>query len=112
MDNELSNLFQFVVGFEEVGMRKQKPDPDGLLLCLEKLTGLASGYVFYIGDHETDVKCAANANRALREKKLDVKIITIGALYGSGKNRNNSWEPDYHANQTEEITDIIKHFQI
>ena len=111
-ENKISDMFQFVVGYEEVDMRKQKPDPDGLLLCLEKLTGLASGYVFYIGDHETDVKCAANANRALREKKLDVKIITIGALYGSGKNGNNSWEPDYHANQTEEITDIIKHFQI
>jgi len=111
-ENKISDMFQFVVGYEEVDMRKQKPDPDGLLLCLEKLTGLASGYVFYIGDHETDVKCAANANRALREKKLDVKIITIGALYGSGENGNPSWEPDYHANQTEEITDIIKHFQI
>ncbi len=112
IDNELSDLFQFVVGYEEVDMRKQKPEPDGLLLCLEKLTGLASGYVFYIGDHETDVKCAANANRMLREQKPEVKIITIGALYGSEKSGDNSLEPDYRANQTEEIIDIIKHFQI
>ena len=111
-ENKISDMFQFVVGYEEVDMRKQKPDPDGLLLCLEKLTGFASGYVFYIGDHETDVKCAANANRVLREHKPVVKIITIGALYGSQKSGNNSLEPDYRANQTEEITDIIKHFQI
>jgi len=82
-ENNISDLFQFVVGYEEVDMRKQKPEPDGLLLCLEKLTGLASGYVFYIGDHETDVQCAANANRVLDEQKLDVRIITIGALYGA-----------------------------
>jgi len=111
-ENKISDLFQFVVGYEEVDMRKQKPEPDGLLLCLEKLTGLASGYVFYIGDHETDVKCAANANRMLREQKPEVKIITIGALYGSEKSGNNGLEPDYRANQTEEITDIIKRFQI
>lgn len=111
-ENKISDLFQFVVGYEEVDMRKQKPEPDGLLLCLEKLTGLASGYVFYIGDHETDVKCAANANRVLREQKPEVKILTIGAFYGSGKSGNNSWEPDYRANQTEEIIDIIKLFQI
>ena len=109
-ENKISDMFQFVVGYEEVDMRKQKPDPDGLLLCLEKLTGLASGYVFYIGDHETDVKCAANVNRVFREKKIDVKIITIGASYGFDKNLNNNWKPDYLANQTEEITDIIKHF--
>ena len=111
-ENNVSDLFQFIVGYEEVDLRKQKPEPDGLLLCLEKLTGLASGNVFYIGDHETDVKCAANANRALREQKPDVKIITIGALYGSAESGNNSWEPDYRANRTEKITDIIKQFQI
>jgi phosphoglycolate phosphatase-like HAD superfamily hydrolase len=111
-ENKISDLFQFVVGYEEVDMRKQKPEPDGLLLCLEKLTGLASGYVFYIGDHETDVKCAANANRVLRDRKPEVKIITIAALYGSEKSGNNSLEGDYCANQAEEITDIIKHFQI
>jgi len=111
-ENNVSDLFQFIVGYEEVDLRKQKPEPDGLLLCLEKLTGLASGNVFYIGDHETDVKCAANANRALREQKPDVKIITIGALYGSAESGNNSWEPDYRANRTEEITEVIKQFQI
>jgi len=111
-NNKISDLFQFVVGYGEVDMRKQKPEPDGLLLCLKKLMGLASGYVFYIGDHETDVKCAANANRVLREQKPEVKILTIGAFYGSGKSGNNSLEPDYRANQTEEITDIIKRFQI
>ncbi len=109
-DNKLSDLFQFIVGYEEVDMQRQKPEPDGLLMCIEKLTGLAPGYVFYIGDHETDVKCAANANKRLREQKLDVTILTIGASYSAEKmGNNNSWKPDYVASRTEDIVDIVKY---
>ena len=108
-ENKISDLFQFVVGYEEVDMRKQKPEPDGLLLCLEKLTGLASGYVFYIGDHETDVKCAATANNLLRKKGVNLWLLTIGAFYGSDHD-DSGWKtkPDYKANQTQDIVEIIQ----
>ncbi len=109
VENKISDLFQFVVGYGEVDMRKQKPEPDGLLMCLEKLTGLASGYVFYIGDHETDVKCAANANNLLRKKGVNLWVLTIGALYGSDHD-DSGWKtkPDYIANQTLDIVEIIQ----
>ncbi len=90
-------------------MRKQKPEPDGLLLCLEKLTGLASGHVFYIGDHETDVQCAAKANNLLRKKGVNLWVLTIAAFYGSDHD-DSGWKtkPDYKANQTQDIVEIIQ----
>ncbi len=60
-------FFKHIVGYEEVDLKKQKPAPDGLLSCMEKLSALDSGYVCYIGDHETDTLCVRAANRVLQE---------------------------------------------
>ena len=109
--NDLSDLFQFIVGYAEVDMQKQKPEPDGLLMCVEKLTALTSGIVFYIGDHETDVRCAANANNILNQNHVGVKIITIAVTYGANDNgRHWNVNPDYVAARPKEIIDIIQNF--
>lgn len=88
-DNQLQEYFGCIIGYEEVHLDRQKPEPDGLLLCIEKLTNTNSGLVIYIGDHETDMQCAHKANQQLRDKASDFVIITIGAFYGYHGNSTN-----------------------
>ena len=109
-------FFNYIVGYEEVDLKKQKPAPDGLLSCLEKLSALESGHVCYIGDHETDVLCVRAANRFLQEENIKIKIFSIGACYDPGTNTA-AWNvrPDFEAHRVEDILDIvdkIKSFQL
>jgi HAD superfamily hydrolase (TIGR01549 family) len=106
--NRLLSFFKTIVGYEEVDLKKQKPEPDGLLSCIEKLSSFESGFVCYIGDHETDVQCAHRANRVLKENDVDVRIISIGACYDSGTDVS-TWNvrPDYAAQKVREILDIV-----
>ena len=111
-DNNLLQYFGSIVGYEEVDLRKQKPEPDGLLMCVEKLTELTPGLVFYIGDHETDVKCVTNANDVLKKNESNVKIISIGALYCSDDEASDwSVKPDYEAKRAGDIIDMMSTFQ-
>jgi len=106
---KLLNYFGCIIRYEEVSLKKQKPAPDGLLLCIEKLTELTSGYIVYIGDHETDVQCAINANQQLTVNGSKLKVVTIGAFYCTGTNDSN-WpsKPDYKTNNTKDIIKIIQ----
>ena len=109
--NDLLRPFRSIIGYEEVSLRKQKPEPDGLLNCIEKLTEYRSGDVIYIGDHESDVQCVLNANRELQRNHIDVAVISIGALYGSG-NLVSDWsvKPDHKAESVQDIIDIVQIF--
>ena len=108
-DNQLGEYFSCIIGYEEVPLDKQKPAPDGLLLCIENLTKTNSGLVIYIGDHETDMQCAHNANQQLINSASDVVIITIGALYGfNSKKINWNIQPNYEANKPGNILEIIQ----
>jgi HAD superfamily hydrolase (TIGR01549 family) len=111
-ENNLLQFFRLIVGYEEVNLRRQKPEPDGLLMCIEKLTQMSPGYVFYIGDHETDVKCARNANSVLKRNESSVKVISIGALYCSDADASH-WDikPDYEAKSAKNVLDIVSTFQ-
>lgn len=103
-------FFDYIVGYEEVDLDKQKPEPDGLLYCIRKLSALESGYVCYIGDHETDVQCVCAANRALRKDDVDVRIVSIGACYDS-ETDTSTWRirPDFEVNRVEDILKIVEH---
>ena len=106
--NHLLPYFKHIVGYEEVDFQKQKPEPDGLLSCIEKLSSSDSGLVCYIGDHETDAQCAHRANHVLKENKVNVRIISIGAFYDSGPDTSTwSIRPDYEAHKVEDILEII-----
>ena len=109
--NNLLSFFGYIVGYEEVDLKRQKPEPDGLLRCIDKLSKLKSGYVFYIGDHETDVQCAVRAKRTLEENKTDIEVISIGAFYNNSM-ETSTWKirPDYQAHKVENIFDIIYSF--
>jgi len=107
---QLLPFFKYIVGYEEVDLKKQKPEPDGLLNCMEKLSAIASGYVCYIGDHETDAICVRAANRVLQEENVNVKIFSIGACYDSGMDTA-TWDarPDFEAQKVEDILKIVEH---
>jgi HAD superfamily hydrolase (TIGR01549 family) len=107
-EKHLISYFNAVIGYEEVELSRQKPHPDGLLICIEKLTDSKPGVVIYIGDHETDVRCAINANNILSHNKKDIKIITIGAFYGF-KVDTSGWSvlPDYQIQRAGDIVDVI-----
>lgn len=106
----LLSVFKHIIGYEEVDLDRQKPSPDGLLSCMDKLSARGAGCVCYIGDHETDVLCARAANRALQEKNDDIKIFSIGACYDSGPDTS-AWhtKPDFEARRVEDILKIIDH---
>jgi len=111
IENNLLTYFDEIIGYEQVDLKRQKPYPDGLLMCLERLTNSRSGYVLYIGDHETDVKCALNANNILSKNKAGIKIISVGAFYGF-KVDASKWSdlPDYQIQNAVDIKNIVNNF--
>jgi phosphoglycolate phosphatase len=54
----LTDRFEVVIGGEDV--RAMKPDPQGLLLALDKL-GCRPGEALYVGDHPVDAEAAQQA---------------------------------------------------
>ena len=105
----LLHHFEHIVGYEEVGMQRQKPAPDGLLMCIERLTNSAAGTVLYVGDHETDVRCARNADRVLRERQIPQHMVTVGAFFDRAEN-DPSWSvlPDHRAFSPEDVLSIVE----
>lgn len=110
-NNNLLSYFDEIIGYEQVDLKRQKPYPDGLIMCVEKLMNSESGYVLYIGDHETDVRCTLNANNILSENKTDIKIISIGAFYGLNVD-SSDWSvlPDYQVQNAADIKSIVNNF--
>ncbi len=105
----LLQFFNYIVGYEEVDLKKQKPAPDGLLRCMQKLSALEAGCVCYIGDHETDVQCVRAANRVLQKENINVKIYSIGACYDSDTDTS-TWNirPDFEAREVEDVLEIVE----
>lgn len=108
---QLLPYFSCIVGYEEVAFDKQKPAPDGLLVCMERLCNeqhKQTGIVCYIGDHEVDAACAFAANQSLQQQGSDLRVISIAAFYGC-QGDHTSWpvKPDYTVMTPQEIPDII-----
>ena len=108
----LLHLFSSIIGYEEVDLRLQKPDPTGLLMCIEKLTRWEQGTVLYVGDHETDMECAFNTNRVLKQRGLGIHLLSIGASY-SLDDGSPGWKtkPDYEAKLVGDLTKIVQSLQ-
>jgi HAD superfamily hydrolase (TIGR01549 family) len=107
--NDLRHYFSFIVGYEEVDLRRQKPAPDGLLQCIDGMMQVPAGRVLYIGDHETDAVCARNANELLRRTSAHIHIASVGALYSSGDSVSNwSIKPDYEARTVQDIVSLVE----
>jgi HAD superfamily hydrolase (TIGR01549 family) len=107
-EKNLISYFNTIIGYEEVDLIRQKPHPDGLLMCIEKLTDSKPGVIIYIGDHETDVRCAINAKNILTENNTDLRIVSVGAFYGFEVDTKD-WGvlPDYQIQSAGDIIDVI-----
>lgn len=108
-ENEIESFFNLIIGFEEVDIREQKPDPTGFLNCIEDLS-LTDGYdIYYIGDHETDVIFARNTSGVLKSIHATSTIKSIGVFYGNDQSVFD-WKnkPDYAANSPKDIIQIIE----
>ena len=105
----LTDYFGCIIGFEEVALQRQKPAPDGLLQCIAHLTGGTSGNVVYIGDHETDVRCARNAQTALQQQGAALQVLSIGVGYGVGTAPAQwQWPPDYTAMTPQDLIPLVE----
>lgn len=105
----IRHYFKSIIGYEEVEIRRQKPEPDGILRCIEDITRADAGSVLYIGDHETDAVSAHKANLVLQNNKKKLRIRSIGAMYSnSGENTRWQHRPDYEAQGVQTILAIVE----
>ena len=108
-ENNLQKYFKFIIGYEEVNIRNQKPDPAGLIKSMGKFEQPISGIFIYIGDHESDVTFAGNANSYLKANNFDAKVISVAAHYHP-KAEQHTWKhsPDFHAHTVSELRNVLR----
>jgi HAD superfamily hydrolase (TIGR01549 family) len=108
-ENKITEYFDRIVGFEEVGIREQKPDPSGFLKCIKELSLTNNVTIYYIGDHETDVVFAKNTFEILKANNSTSTIISIGVFYGNDQSVSD-WKvkPDFVALSPVDLLDIIR----
>jgi HAD superfamily hydrolase (TIGR01549 family) len=105
---DLARHFRHIVGYHDVHIKRQKPEPDGLLACLEQLTGFAPGQALYVGDHETDARCARNAGAALKARGIAVDVLSVAACFADHlDHRDWAVQPDYAARHPRDLLDIV-----
>lgn len=80
----IARYFRSVIGYDSVHIQRQKPEPDGLLACLDELLIAGPARVVYVGDHETDVRCARNATRVLADRATPIEVLSIAVCFGDG----------------------------
>ena len=108
----LGDRFPCIIGYAEVAMARQKPAPDGLLAALDQLTGMAPGVALYIGDHETDIRCADEANRELAARGTELRVRSVAALWGDGaSDRDWTVRPDHRAASPADVVALVGTFR-
>jgi N-acetyl-D-muramate 6-phosphate phosphatase len=105
-DYGIEHHFKSIIGQNDISFEKQKPHPEGFILCIEKMKIKNNGIVFYIGDHKEDIRFAKNAEIALRKKGFDFQVLSIAACYG-GSDKSWDTKPDYKAYKPSDIIEII-----
>jgi HAD superfamily hydrolase (TIGR01549 family) len=107
-ENAVSHYFSAIIGYAEVPIDRQKPAPDGLFRALEILGIEEPATALYIGDHEGDIRCAANANRDLTALGHELWFRSVAALYSSN-GRHHRWRtaPDYRIEDPAEIAQLV-----
>jgi phosphoglycolate phosphatase-like HAD superfamily hydrolase len=103
----LGARFEHVIGYEQVAPGRQKPAPDGLLDCLERMTAPGPGAAFYVGDHPTDAMCVARARQEMTARGLEIDVRSIAVLYGGETVDGWPEAPDFLARTPEEIIGIV-----
>jgi len=91
----IEHLFETVVGGDET--KKHKPDPEPLLLALERL-GAGADEAVYVGDAPFDVKAAKGAG-----------VYSVGVTWGGihSRERLEAEEPDALVDTAEELLGVV-----
>jgi pyrophosphatase PpaX len=91
----IEHLFETVIGGDET--KKHKPDPEPLLLALERL-GAAPDEAVYVGDAPFDVKAAKAAG-----------LYSVGVSWGGihGRERLEAEEPDALVDAPEDLLGVL-----
>ncbi len=105
----VDDCFGAVVGYESVAADRQKPHPDGLLICLEKLgvTG-GEGSVIYIGDHAADVQYTRAAAQALTAKGVRTAAVCITVRFGDQVCLTSATGADACAATPQELLELLQ----
>ena len=65
--------------------------------------------MLFVGDHETDARCAQNADQALAEQRIPLHVVTVGAFFdGLGSDGSWSVRPDYRACSPADVVTIVE----
>lgn len=104
----VKEIFNLVIGYEEVAHAKQKPDPEALIICLKKFfDDNAKKTVVYIGDHEEDSIFAKNADQEINQRGTNVRIISIIISFDNFNKKNKYSSPDYRVNGSNELKELL-----
>jgi len=106
-DRAVHDYFDVIIGYEEVAMSAQKPAPDGLLQCIERLSTFQTGTVFYVGDHEADTVCAVSAHAVLADRGDAVAVVAIAALFDGESADGWATAPGFIARHPSNVRDIV-----
>lgn len=110
--SKLADQIRMVVGYEEVPVKKQKPEPEGFLMCIEALTQYRPGLVVYVGDHETDAACAAFTNKALQRNNREIRVLHVAACYSGNSIDTWQYTPDFSVDSPGEILTLIEQVKL
>ena len=98
--------FHHIIGYSDIPIDKQKPDPYGFIQCARALNPQdKAGTYIYIGDHSDDVVFGKNAEAACGHRVI---CITIDHL-GLNSERYLTWklQTDYYAKNSDELKQIL-----
>ena len=111
--NEADHYFTAIVGYAEVPMDRQKPAPDGLFRAIEILGVEEPASALFIGDHETDMICAANANRDLVALGHELRFRSVAANF-LVEDAGSRWtaSPDHQVNRPSELGKLIADLRV
>jgi len=98
--------FGAVAGFDTLELRRQKPEPDSFLHCLEIL-GLPGGTFLYVGDQADDVRFAKAAERVLRERGADASVVTAAAEWSGARPDEWPMQPELRAKTPAMLAELL-----
>ncbi len=105
--NEIEQYFKSIIGYKDVAFSKQKPDPESFISCIDQMGLNDFKTIYYIGDHQEDVRFAKNSEFFLHKKGYDCRIVSIAVCYNGLNTQDWDIQPDYKADLVNDIVSII-----
>ena len=106
--HNVDHFFKSIVGYTSLSFARQKPFPDAFLCCVNEMNIEGEGTIFYIGDHQEDIRFAYNAEIALKEQGRNINVRSIAACYAGANSETWKISPNYNAYSVGDIVKYIK----